>query len=72
MAHALPHGGFVLAVRLGDGLPSLAGALTYAELGAMYRAPAGSTSSSRRHAAVYNGARGLVPCGIPNSPEGPA
>ena len=36
IAKALPHGGMILAVFLVGGLLSLAGALTFAELGAMY------------------------------------
>ena len=36
IAKVLPHGGMLLAVWLAGGLLSLAGALTYAELGAMF------------------------------------
>jgi APA family basic amino acid/polyamine antiporter len=36
VARALPHGGLLLAVFLAGGLLSLAGALTFAELGSMY------------------------------------
>src|SRR5262249_54578150 len=36
IAGALPHAGLILAVWIGGGFVTLAGALTYAELGAMY------------------------------------
>ncbi len=36
IARALPHGGLILAVWIAGGLLTLAGALTYAELGAMF------------------------------------
>ena len=36
IARALPHPGLILAVWLAGGLLTLAGALTYAEMGAMF------------------------------------
>src|SRR5512146_827609 len=36
MARRLPHAGWILVVWLGGGLLSLAGALTYGELGALF------------------------------------
>jgi APA family basic amino acid/polyamine antiporter len=36
IARALPHGGLILAIWIAGGLLTLAGALTYAELGAMF------------------------------------
>lgn len=41
MAKALPHNGWILAVWVLSGLLTLAGALTYAELGAMYPSAGG-------------------------------
>ena len=48
IARSLPHAGLILLVWLVGGVVTLAGALTYAELGACFLAPAANTTSSKR------------------------
>ena len=48
IARVLPHGGLILLVWIVGGLLTLAGALTYAELGGMFPKAGGHTTFSRR------------------------
>ena len=52
IARVLPHGGMLLLVWLAGGLLSLTGALTYAELGAMFPRAGGHLPSSSRRPTV--------------------